>query len=232
MDRANFWAERRQLAGHVHYRTANAAISLPSLLSSYPGTVSLVCVQYPDPALRTERHVVNERFVEDVLQTLKPGGMVLLQSELEATATHMRDTFEFYGGGAFALHSAHMQPDATFLPSDLGESSTHQAGTGKSTVTSTDGRMVYSGGVSMRTMPNSSLSASAVQDKSGGACDADSTGPVPFTNDSQHAHPQWHSTWANAGWLASNPVGVPTEREVFMDQVTGGRIYRVLLQRM
>ena len=33
------------------------------------------------------------------------------------------------------------------------------------------------------------------------------------------------------GWLRYNPVGVPTEREVYMDQVTGGRVYRLYLDR-
>ncbi|KAG2501706.1 hypothetical protein HYH03_000207 [Edaphochlamys debaryana] len=39
------------------------------------------------------------------------------------------------------------------------------------------------------------------------------------------------AAWASAGWLADNPVGAPTEREVYIERVTGGRIYRALLVR-
>ena len=49
MERANRWAVRRGLDARLHYRVANGAISLPSLLSTYPGPVSLVCVQVCAP---------------------------------------------------------------------------------------------------------------------------------------------------------------------------------------
>ncbi|KAG1666951.1 hypothetical protein FOA52_004234 [Chlamydomonas sp. UWO 241] len=114
MDRANQWASERGLAPILHYRTANAAISLPSLLATYPGQVALVCVQYPDPALRSQRHVVHADFVADLAALLRPGAQVLLQSELHATASHMRDTFEEHGGGAFRLADEHSQTGATF----------------------------------------------------------------------------------------------------------------------
>ena len=46
--------------------------------------------------------------------------------------------------------------------------------------------------------------------------------------------PPWRSTWAatlpGGGWLAVNPVGVPTEREV-ATLAAGGCIYRMLLHR-
>lgn len=45
MNRANLWAAQRSLQHRLRYLIANAAISLPSLLASYPGPVKLVCVQ-------------------------------------------------------------------------------------------------------------------------------------------------------------------------------------------
>ena len=45
MEQANRWAAHRRLDGRLHYRVANAAISLPTLLATYPGPVQLVCVQ-------------------------------------------------------------------------------------------------------------------------------------------------------------------------------------------
>lgn len=35
-----------------------------------------------------------------------------------------------------------------------------------------------------------------------------------------------------AGWLLHNPVGAPTEREVYAAQVTKAPVYRMLLQRL
>lgn len=40
------------------------------------------------------------------------------------------------------------------------------------------------------------------------------------------------SEWAAAGWLLHNPVGAPTEREVYVEKVTRGSVYRVLLARL
>ena len=42
----------------------------------------------------------------------------------------------------------------------------------------------------------------------------------------------WASRWAAGGWLSDNPVGAPTEREVFMQLVTGDPVYRVYLKRV
>jgi hypothetical protein len=48
---------------------------------------------------------------------------------------------------------------------------------------------------------------------------------------------QWGEEVATAGqqqevgWLRYNPVGVPTEREVFMNQVLDGKVYRLYLER-
>ncbi|PNH03826.1 tRNA (guanine-N(7)-)-methyltransferase [Tetrabaena socialis] len=41
----------------------------------------------------------------------------------------------------------------------------------------------------------------------------------------------FRGTWGAAGWLVGNPVGAPTEREVYVEKVTGGRVFRVLLVR-
>ncbi len=41
---------------------------------------------------------------------------------------------------------------------------------------------------------------------------------------------EWQSEWAKGGWLLTNPLGVPTEREVLV-QSQGGSIYRIMLVR-
>ena len=45
MDRANTWAELSGCQGTVHFRLANATVSLQSMLSSYPGPIQLVTIQ-------------------------------------------------------------------------------------------------------------------------------------------------------------------------------------------
>ncbi len=45
MQRANHFSRQRALDHHLRYHVANAGISLPSLLSRYPGPVQIVCVQ-------------------------------------------------------------------------------------------------------------------------------------------------------------------------------------------
>ena len=45
IDRGNSWADLLQLSPVVHFRMANATVSLQSMLASYPGPLSLVTVQ-------------------------------------------------------------------------------------------------------------------------------------------------------------------------------------------
>lgn len=41
----------------------------------------------------------------------------------------------------------------------------------------------------------------------------------------------WVSSWAEAGWLIDNPLGVPTEREM-MGKQQGLPVYRMMLERI
>ena len=45
VDRGNQWARLTPHAGRVHFHTANATVSLDSMLSSYPGPLQLVTIQ-------------------------------------------------------------------------------------------------------------------------------------------------------------------------------------------
>ena len=40
----------------------------------------------------------------------------------------------------------------------------------------------------------------------------------------------WRSTWANAGWLAENPLGIPSEREL-QTIGEGLPVFRIMLKR-
>ncbi len=41
----------------------------------------------------------------------------------------------------------------------------------------------------------------------------------------------WQSTWATAGWLCDNPLGVPTEREVLCRRENKA-VYRIYIERV
>lgn len=45
MERANEWAVLLKLQHSVHFMMANATVSLESMLSTYPGPLSLITVQ-------------------------------------------------------------------------------------------------------------------------------------------------------------------------------------------
>lgn len=57
---------------------------------------------------------------------------------------------------------------------------------------------------------------------------------APSKDDIQTAEEEgFQSTWASQGWLKENPVGAPTEREVYTltTGAFGGNAFRILLVR-
>jgi tRNA (guanine-N7-)-methyltransferase len=55
VDRAMEWVERIGLRGQVHYEYNNATINLATMMSTYPGEVDSVYIQFPDPHFK-RRH--------------------------------------------------------------------------------------------------------------------------------------------------------------------------------
>ena len=53
----------------------------------------------------------------------------------------------------------------------------------------------------------------------------------PASDGSQCEEVTWRSSWAEAGWLIDNPLGVPTEREM-MGKEQGLPVYRMMLERL
>ncbi|KAK9819889.1 hypothetical protein WJX72_003658 [[Myrmecia] bisecta] len=110
LQRANTWAKTLGTDHRVHYLLANATISLASILEEYPGPLTFVAVQMPDPHFKTrhqKRRTVQPKLVQDVARLMAPGGQVFLQSDIEPVAAAMRDEFERGGKGAFALAPQH-----------------------------------------------------------------------------------------------------------------------------
>ncbi|GBG26836.1 tRNA guanine-N7--methyltransferase [Hondaea fermentalgiana] len=91
--RANAWAERKGLK-NVHYVSCSANSSLGPIISSYPGTVEWVAVQFPDPHFKRKHHkrrVVQPAFLEDLARHSQKGCKLFMQSDIEEVVAQMRD---------------------------------------------------------------------------------------------------------------------------------------------
>ncbi|GLI68098.1 hypothetical protein VaNZ11_012417 [Volvox africanus] len=229
LDRANGWAAARSLSSNVHFLQANAVASASVLLGSYPGPIELVSIQYPDPQQRRQRHIVGRELVEALARVLRPGAHVYLASDFEDTSTYMRNAFEVYGNGRFRVDDVHTT-QAVFpcgLPNTMLKA-----------------RDVSSVGTSLK---RESLRARASGDArdlgppsvaSVGLCQGSSEDPVDSGQEGRAGDSGtddellcFQGSWQQAGWLQDNPVGVPTEREVYVEKATKGRVYRILLVR-
>mmetsp|Transcript_15948 Transcript_15948/g.44534 ORF Transcript_15948/g.44534 Transcript_15948/m.44534 type:complete len:336 (-) Transcript_15948:24-1031(-) len=171
--RANLWAKELGQSSSVYFTNANGTVSVDSILSSYPGELQLVTIQFPDPHFKKRHHkrrIVQPRLVDAIAKNLSPGGKVFLQSDVEEVAAAMRANFEKHGAGRFEVAAEHLEGQ-TFSCS----------------------------------LP-------------------------PETNEDVQQD-TWTSQWVSHGWMAENPLGVPTEREVYT-QESGLPVYRVLLVRV
>jgi tRNA (guanine-N7-)-methyltransferase len=77
VDRANKWAETLDYHKEVHFVFTNATVSLANLLSTYPGPLVRLCVQFPDPHFKKrhkKRRIIQPGVVQAVKQLLVPGG--------------------------------------------------------------------------------------------------------------------------------------------------------------
>jgi tRNA (guanine-N7-)-methyltransferase len=107
---ANEWREELGLT-NLHYLFCNVGTSLQPVLASLPaGSLQRVTIQFPDPWFKRrhqKRRVVQPELVQALATYLVEGGMVFLQSDIEAVAKAMRDRF--------AEHSAFMPDHSGWL---------------------------------------------------------------------------------------------------------------------
>lgn len=97
---------------NLHFVFCNVNNSLPPLLDSFPiGTLQRVTIQFPDPWFKkrqAKRRVVQPELVDTLATYLTDGGVVFLQSDIEAVAVQMCSRFN--------AHSAfHKQGTDTWL---------------------------------------------------------------------------------------------------------------------
>jgi len=94
---ANTWRQELGLT-NLHYLFCNVNNSLRSLLSSLPkGTLQRVTIQFPDPWFKNrhaKRRLVQPELVAELVSYLSVGGVVFLQSDIEALAVEMCDRFD------------------------------------------------------------------------------------------------------------------------------------------
>ncbi|KAG2300281.1 hypothetical protein Bca52824_036753 [Brassica carinata] len=94
--RANFWVNELGLS-NAHFIFANAMVSFDQLISSYPGPLEFVSILCPDPHFKKRHHkrrVVQKPLVDSILQNLKPGGKIFVQSDVLDVAQDMRDQLD------------------------------------------------------------------------------------------------------------------------------------------
>jgi len=109
-------SSRREELGltNLYYLFCNVNISLELLLNSLPAnTLKQVTIQFPDPWFKKrhqKRRIVQPELVEALAKHLVSGGVVLLQSDIEAVAVEMRDRF--------SEHSAFTSQTDEWLPTN------------------------------------------------------------------------------------------------------------------
>lgn len=83
---------------NLHYLFCNVSNSLPSILNSLPpGSLQRVTIQFPDPWFKnrhSKRRVVQPELVAELATYMSAGGIVFLQSDIEAVAREMCDRFD------------------------------------------------------------------------------------------------------------------------------------------
>ncbi|MDJ0590368.1 MAG: tRNA (guanosine(46)-N7)-methyltransferase TrmB [Pleurocapsa sp. MO_226.B13] len=82
---------------NLHYLFGNMNSSAEVLLQSLPShTLQTISIQFPDPWFKkrhNKRRVVQPELVEVLIDYLKVGGRVFLQSDIKEVAVEMRDRF-------------------------------------------------------------------------------------------------------------------------------------------
>ncbi len=83
---------------NLHFLFCNVSNSLQPLLESLPArTLQRVTIQFPDPWFKkrqAKRRMVQPELVDTLATYLTDGGVVFLQSDIEAVAVEMCDRFE------------------------------------------------------------------------------------------------------------------------------------------
>lgn len=81
---------------NLHYLFGNINSSASVLLSSLPGDMQTISIQFPDPWFKkkhNKRRVVQPDLVTALVDCVSDGGKIFIQSDIEEVAIEMRDRF-------------------------------------------------------------------------------------------------------------------------------------------
>lgn len=81
---------------NLHYLFGNINSSASVLLSSLPGDMQTISIQFPDPWFKkkhNKRRVVQPELVTALVDRASNGGKIFIQSDIEEVAREMRDRF-------------------------------------------------------------------------------------------------------------------------------------------
>ncbi|TKV93655.1 hypothetical protein SEVIR_9G239700v4 [Setaria viridis] len=98
------WDEKRNL----YFVATNATSTFHSIVSSYPGRLTLVTIQCPNPDFNKEQNrwrMVRRMLIEAVADLLQTNGQVYLQSDVESVLLGMKEQFLSYGKGQLVVDS-------------------------------------------------------------------------------------------------------------------------------
>ena len=226
--RANEWAAKLGASRHVHFAGTNANVNLLPWLASYPGPLQLVTIQFPDPHFKKrhrKRRIVQPELASALAAALAPGGRILIQSDvLEARAPARRRAARRSNTVRCLCSTARAQVCEDMRDVFERYAAEHVAPAPEHSDAAAAGPQCGDAGLAQET------AGAQPEGEDGG----DDEGGAEEDGAEDEGGPPWRSTWAatlpGGGWLAVNPVGVPTEREV-ATLAAGGCIYRMLLHR-
>ena len=201
VERANAWARQLGVDRRARFLDGNATVSLPAgLLENYPGPLALACVQYPDPHFK-ERHR-KRRVVQAPFAVALAEALAPKSNGMKKNRDESDRRGENNNSDNGELFQGAPPIGRVFLQSDVEEVA-----------------------LSMRAAFEDAESGAMLEPcrEAHGEPECEDDGAAAAAATGQ----KWKS-WAAAGWLAENPLRVPTEREVHtLSQ--GLPVYRCLL---
>lgn len=93
---------------NLYFLSTNATSTFRSIVSSYPGQLTLVAIQCPNPDFNKEQNrwrMVRRMLVEAVADLLQVNGKIYLQSDVESVLLGMKEQFISHGKGQLVVDS-------------------------------------------------------------------------------------------------------------------------------
>jgi len=91
---------------NLYFVSTNATSTFRSIVSSYPGRLTLVTIQCPNPDFNKEQNrwrMVRRMLIEAVVDLLHTNGQVYLQSDVESVLLVMKEQFLSYSKGQLVI---------------------------------------------------------------------------------------------------------------------------------